>query len=293
MTEGSAEGSTGTEAEAGTEGGAGTAAAAAAKEGPWTDTIGDADLRGWSVNKGYDKFDVATAAQTIAQQYRSLEKLVGAEKAGRTVEIPDWADSAQVDAFAARIGRPSPDKYDLGIPEGAQTDKGFETWARENFHKMGLAPAQAKGLAESYQAFTKAQMEAQQQAQIQQGMEAEKALKVKWGAAYDDKLAKASSAAKSLGISTEALDALQKAAGFDAVMEAFSSISEKIGEDKFIQGDTAATGAMTPEQAKEEMGRLRLNKEWMAAFLSREHPQHKAAVDRMTFLSNMMVAGKS
>lgn len=281
---------------------AGTAAAAgttnvAQQQAPvtWTDTIQDADLREWSVNKGYNKHELSAAAPIIAQQYRSLEKLVGAEKAGRTVELPDWeaTDQTQLDAFYDRIGRPKDTKdYDLALPEKGVHPE-FENWARTNFHKAGLSAKQANLMGKAWSEFAGAQ-NAKETADAKLAFEKEDgALKTEWGSAYDNKMALASAAAKQFGVPGEAIDALQKAGGYAVAMKTFAAIATKLGEANFITGDKpGGDGMMTPAEATAEIKTLRANKDWVASFLDKGHPKHKEAVARMTFLSEKQVSGQ-
>lgn len=267
----------------------------------WTDGIQDQGLREWAVNKGYHKSAPHEVAPQILQHYHSLEKLFGADKAGNAVILPNWdaADEAGVaaqNAFFDRIGRPKEGKdYDLAAPQGVTLDPEIEKWSRDTFHKIGLTAKQATALSKEYQALEAAKAHAEQQADVQRFAAEDKALKTEWGAAYADKIAKASAAAKALGIKGEVIDALQSKAGYSDVMKMFSNIAEKLGEDKLITGDSTGGGAgkMTPAEAKAELDRLSRDKEWMAAFMDKSHPNHKAALERKAFLTSQEVAGQA
>lgn len=273
--------------------------AAAGAPAVWTDSITDPAMKDWSINKGYNKFSQAEAAPIIAQQYHSLEKLFGAEKAGKTVEVPDWekADEATLNAYFERVGRPKDMKeYDLALPKpesGIKTDPEFETWARTNFHKAGLSGRQANAVGKAWNEFAAAQT-AKAVAEMQNTFANEdKTLKTEWGAAYDNKLAVAGAAAKSLGIAPEVIDTLQRVAGYGATMKMFANLAEKIGEDKFVGADGAngANGKMTPAEAQAELTKLQADKDWLAAWMDKSNPKHKEAVERKTFLTSMMSAG--
>lgn len=287
-------------AEAGGADAAAAAAAAANVAQPvapvaWTDSIQDAELKEWSVNKGYNKFELPLAAATIAQQYRSLEKLVGAEKAGRTVEIPDFANPDAAGAFFDRIGRPTdPTKYDLALPgadSGKNVDPGFVSWAQQNFHKAGLNGAQATTIGKAFMEYSDAAAAAKLAADKTRHEGEDKALKTKWGAAYDNKMALASAAAKQFGVPGEALVALQQAAGYGAAIEAFANIASKIGEDQFVTGESdTGGGKMTPEEAKAALAAHKADKDWMAAWMDKKHPKHKETLARAAYLAEMQVA---
>lgn len=287
-------------------GGAAAGAAAAAGAGnvaqaalpaAWTDSIQDAELRDWTVNKGYNKHAPDAVAPIIAQQYRSLEKLVGAEKAGRTVELPDFENTEATNTFYDRAGRPKDAKdYDLALPDekttGLKVDPKFVDWAKNNFHKAGLNSKQANAMGKAWNDYVIETNAAITAADTLRFEGEDKALKTKWGATYDTKMAVASAAAKTLGVPPEALDALQKVAGYGAVMETFANIAAKLGEDTFVTGEGGnADGKMTPAEAKQALNAHKADKEWMASWMDKAHPKHKEAIARVAHLSEMMVAG--
>lgn len=275
-------------------------APAAGSNPVWTESVlQDPDLREFAINKGYHKEDLNAAAPKILSQYRNLEKLFGADKAGRTVELPNFeAEDDQAvaarNAFYEKLGRPKEGKdYDLAIPQGAKAAEFMDKWSRETFHKLGITSRQATELSKSYQALEAAQAAEAAQADIQRFAEEDKALKTEWGAAYADKMAKASAAARGLGIKGEVIDALQSKAGYSDVMKMFAHISEKIGEDAFISGDKTNTGnKLTPDEANAELNRLSRDKEFMASWMDKSHPNHAAAVARKSFLTSQLAASQ-
>lgn len=280
---------------------AAAAPAAAAAPTAWTDTITDTGTRDFAVNKGYNKHDIGTAAPIILQQYHNLEKLVGAEKAGNTVIKPNWdgdddAAVASRNQFFDSIGRPKEGKdYDLGIPAGAKANETVTNWSRDTFHKLGLSAKQATALSQEYQAL-EAKLDSDKQAADVQRFAAEDGiLKKEWGAAYGDKIAKASAVAKGLGVKAEHIDALQSVAGYGEIMKMFASLADKVGEDTLINGDTNGNGGgkLTPAEAKAELQKLSRDKDWMAAFMDKAHPNHKAALERKAFLTAAEVAGQA
>lgn len=282
-------------AEGGAAGGAAGGGAATGATTTWTDSITDTGLRDWAVNKGYNKLAAADAPVEVARQYHHLEKLFGADRAGKTVEIPDFekADDAAKAAFFDRVGRPKESKeYDLSLPKEGVIDKEFEGWARENFHKAGITSKQASVLGKAWSDFAVAQNAKQGVADQQRYADEDKALKTEWGAKYDDNIKVASAAAKSFGVDPKAIDALQKVAGYGAAMKMFASIAEKIGEAQFISGEGAGTGGtMTPAEATAAIKAHQADKDWMASFLDKRHAKHADAIARMAFLSTMQVGG--
>jgi hypothetical protein len=157
----------------------------------WADSS-DKDVREWAQNKNYP--DVKTLARTAL----GLEKLMGAEKAGRTVVLPAdeydkdgkllKADDAGRKAYYAKIGVPeSPDKYDLQVPADNPYPQ-FSKYISQMFHENGVPARMATQLAKGYEA-TMAKMEteirAQEDAKSQTDMQE---LERSWGSNYQERV---------------------------------------------------------------------------------------------------------
>ncbi len=255
----------------------------------WSAGISDAELKGWVENKGFHQKDVSE----VAKSYRNLEKLMGAEKAGRTVEIPtNPDDQSQMDSFYNRLGRPeSPDKYELAFPKEGGDEK-FAAWAKGTFHKLGLTAKQAKALSEEWNGFVGGKATESVEAYQSSVATDEATLKKEWGAAYDNKIKTAKIAARQFvtgaGMDADVVDRLEDAMGYGNLMKFFSSIGEKIGEDNFVAGDTSAGfGTLTPGQAKSKLADLVGDKEFNARYLSGE-PE---ALEKVRNLQKMIAAG--
>lgn len=246
------------------EGGQGAPpAASAAPASNWIEAIPDAELKGWAQNKGFKE------PTDALNSYRNLEKLMGADKAGRTVVLPaKWDDPAEVGAFFDKLGRPKePGGYTMP-KEGVDAE--MATWAQSTFHEAGLTPRQAELVIGKWQEMIGGKTAATQEAyQARVAQEAE-ALKGEWGAAYSDKVAAAKSAAKAFGVDAATVDKLEGALGFGGLMKFFSEIGARMGEDKMVTGDGPRSfdGAMTPDAAKAEITRLRGDNEFVRRYVA-------------------------
>lgn len=261
-----------TDSTAPADGGQGGAPAAAAN---WIDAIGDADLKGWAQNKGFKE------PADALNSYRNLEKLMGADKAGRTVVLPaKWDDPAEVGAFFDKLGRPK-DPAGYTMPkEGVDAD--MAKWAQSTFHEAGLTPRQAELVIGKWQEMIGGKTAATQEAyQARVAQEAD-ALKGEWGAAYNDKIAQAKAAAKSLGVDAATIDKLESTLGFGSLMKFFSEIGAKVGEDNMVtgQGPRSFDGAMTPDAAKAEITRLRADSEFVRRYVAGD-AESRAKMERL------------
>ena len=269
--------------------------APAAQPPHWIESISDTALKDFAINKGYHRTDTTEALPTILRQYQSLEKLVGAEKAGRTVELPDFDNpeaASKRDAFYERLGRPAKaTDYDLGFTAEEGVDAEFDKWARETFHGNGLTAKQANALGKAWVDFATAQTQQDALVTSQRAAQEDAALRQQWGAAYDNRVAKAASAAKAFGVSPEAIDAMQSVMGYGQVMQHFNAIAEAMGEHEFV--GNADNNALTPYDAQEELNRFYNDPEMRTAWVTKNHPRHQEAVERHHYLQTQKHAGKA
>lgn len=216
------------------------------------------------------------------ESYRNLEKYMGTP-ADRLARIPEWdkADKSEIDAFFGKLGRPSdPKEYKLPVPEGA--DPAFATAAAAKFHELGLTAKQAQALAEWNNNYA-TEAQAKMTESYQQTVAAQEAeLKREWGSAYDQNVIAAKGAAAQLGLDAQKIDALERVLGFDGLMKMMADVGSKIGEDKFVSGQSQAPGfgAMTPAQAKAKIDALGADQGWVAKYLA-GNAEARAEMERL------------
>ena len=248
------------------------------------DSFEDSSLAEYATTKGFDK----AGFEGVVKRYNHLEKMMGADKAGRTVTLlGDDATPEQKAEFFGKLGRPeAADGYTFALPEGADTSR--LDALRGVAHDLGLSDAQFNGLATADAAFLE-NMSAE--AETNSGIaaqEAENALKKEWGAAYEQKVAGIDAAANSLNIGEDQLNGLHKAMGPVEAMKFVDSLASQLRDDSMDMGTSQPSGLKTPEMAKQELGELQMNKEFMDAWLDRQHPGHAAAVAKKANLAKMM-----
>lgn len=186
--------------------------------------------------------------EDFATAYLNAVKLIGVQ--------PDKVlrlDQAQPMEVLRRLGAPEkPDAYELKAPEGAPveltTGEGLE-WYRRVAAEAGLLPDQAQKV---YEAYLNRVLELEQQAQAQI-KEAETALRMKWGPAYDQNINLAKAAVNALGIQ-EAV----ASSGLGA-SPAFIEAMVRVGQAMF-RGETGpgavSNAPLPPADAKAEGKRI-------------------------------------
>lgn len=248
----------------------------------------DNDLQEWVQSK----FNGSTpSVEQLAGSYRNLEKMVGADRAGRTVVLPGPdADEAEMAAFYEKMGRPeSADGYELPVPEG--DDGAMAEWARGVFHGAGLTPKQAQQISEAWNDHVANISQSSAQQSEQSAADAMAELKREWGAAYDQKTASIEHAARALELSDDDLNGLRSSMGPANAMRFVDKLASKLGEDVVLEGE-AAGGALTPQSAHMEIQKLGTDPEFMKAWMDRGHPSHKWAVEHKANLARM-AAGRA
>lgn len=254
---------------------------------PWIDSLPDGDTKTWAVTKGLQNGTI----ENVLGSYHNLERVMGADKAGRTVVLlGDEPTDEQTNEFFTKLGRPKEAKdYAFKLPEG-ETDTARLDAMRLSAHALGITDKQFTGLAEADGTFLAALAQANTDQAAISAADATAALKKEWGAAYDKKVAGIDVAAEKLGFSKEHLEGLRSAMGPVEAMKFVDGLNTRMGDHDFDSGDPVVPGFLTPEQARLKLSELTTSKEFMDAWTNKQHPGHAAAVEKKARLSRM-VAG--
>jgi hypothetical protein len=253
----------------------------------WLDGVQDPATKAWAEAKGLQN----GSFENVLGSYHNLEKMVGADKAGRTITLlGDDASPEDRDAYYSKLGRPeNAAAYSVGLPEGT-TDDTRLVMMREAAHKIGISDSQFSALAEADAAYIATTLSSQQDFATTTAADAETQLRKEWGAAFELKVAGIDVAAHKLGFNDDQLNALRVAMGPVEAMKFVDGLNTKTGDHDFEEGESIIPGHKTPEQAKLEMSELSMNKEFMDAWMDKLHPGHKTAVEKKATLSRL-VAG--
>tara|TARA_R110000751_G_scaffold124828_5_gene226179 strand:- start:9 stop:902 length:894 start_codon:yes stop_codon:yes gene_type:complete len=250
----------------------------------WLDGVIDPSTKAWAEAKGLQN----GSFENVLGSYHNLEKMVGADKAGRTITLlGDDASSEERDAYFNKLGRPeSAEQYSVALPEGAIDDTRLNMM-RNKAHELGISDAQFSGLAEADAAYLSATQQGMTDKAAVSAVDAEAQLRTEWGAAFDLKVASIDVAAHKLGMSEDQLNGLREAMGPVEAMKFVDGLNTKMGDHNFDEGEKIIPGHKTPEQAEEEFKQLKMNKEFMDAWEDGMHPGHKTAVEKKAALSRL------
>lgn len=198
------------------------------------------DFKDWVTNKGYKD------ARTALESNFNLEKLVGFEKAGRTLVRPkDENDVEGIKAFNKALGVPdNADLYELPKPEG--DDGSFAKIASGWFHQAGVPKAAAQKIAEAWNKHVGdlvKQGAEQDQANANRALEG---LKTEWGKDFDANSEVAKRGLKAYGqkagLDEKDLMALESSLGTAKMLKLFVELGKTTKESEFVGGDNGGGG---------------------------------------------------
>lgn len=248
-------------------GGSGAGGSAGASGGSagttdWTSTLND-DLKGFVQTKGFKD------PGAVLDSYKNLEKLMGAPRE-RLMTIPDKDDDkAGWDNIYSRLGRPADaNGYDIKLDDNAATPE-FKDFIKSTMHELGITKKQGEALMGKYGEFFKGQVEKMNQTNAQTTESQVASLKKEWGAAHDQNIQTAKSAAVAFKLDAAKIDALEAALGYDGVMKFLNEIGSRMGTHQFIDGGKGGGGgALTPAAAKAKINELKNDSAFTHKFLS-------------------------
>jgi len=241
-------------------------------DAPWYDNFSDPALKDLVAKKGYG------GPEEVANAYRNALRMnSGAEN---VVELPGAdADEATLDKFHAKLGRPeAPENYTFEVKDNAPIDEQFMAQAKTMFHKAGLNDRQAKIIADEWQDYIAGRMAEVETAQRTSAEEAIDGLKKAAGRDWDAQVAAGNRAVKDLGLSTEALNALDEAMGVPATLELLTKLGAKIGKEGNFRSGTPSP--MSKGEASEKIAQLSADKDFAAKLKNPQHPEHEQAKRR-------------
>jgi hypothetical protein len=228
--------------------------AQAANQSTWWDSFSNPDVKSWVANKKYE------SPELLASSAYSLERLLGADRAGRTAVLPkDEQDLEGLKAFRSKIGVPdAPDGYELPMPPGA--DENFSKAAKEAFHKAGLpakAASEVTAWWNDYIAGEVARSEAADKAASEQKL-AE--LRGEWADKFDERAEYAkrgfATIGKEAGLDQNDLNRLETALGTDKMLKLFWKLGATNSEGGFAGNAKQNTFGMTPDEAKAAINQM-------------------------------------
>ena len=213
------------------------------------------DAKAWAEAKGFKD------PEALAVSGMNLEKLLGADRAGRTVVLPkDENDVEGRKAFLAKLGVPdTADGYSLPVPEGGSPE--FAKTAADWFHKAGVPPQAARAVSEAWNGYMQKMMaDADAAAQVE-SQKALDAVKGEWGEKFGENSEIARRYVKVSGLNEEQLAAVEQALGTATFLKTFHKLGTQLGEASFATGDGQGGGFNAANaQVRQQLNDLRMQR---------------------------------
>ena len=227
----------------------------------------------------------------LAKSWVGAQSLIGAEKLVLPKDEKDEAGWAQV---FTKLGRPeAATGYQVptieGLPAGFVVEEARVKAFLETAHKHGLSQRQAAALYQGYvteQAAAYTQYLAKAEAAT---AAAEKAMRAEWGTGYEAQVALVN---KTLAwaVGPEDEKTLRAEFGNDPrFLRMLAKVGNAISEDVLGAG-APKPGDLTPDAAMKEINTIMADPKH--AYFVAAHPEHKAAVERMTQLQELVHPGQ-
>jgi hypothetical protein len=215
-----------------------TAATTSTTQTPWHNGI-EADTIGFWQNKGLTLDDPKAVFTGVSKMYRELEKHVGAPP-DQLLKLPKAdAKPEEWKSVYQRLGAPAdPKEYDLsGIKYGGEDlEPAFVDAMRASLAAAFVPKDKAATVVKTVVDYLENADKAEG-AITQSKIDAERAaLKADWGPNFDFNHLKAMEGARRLGITPEAVKALEGQIGYKSVMEAMRKIGQGTSEATWVDG---------------------------------------------------------
>lgn len=232
--------------------------------------------RGYVEQKGFK--DPAA----VVNSYQNLEKLMGHERAGRTMVLPkDDQDTETLGKIYDRLGRPSaPEDYKLPVPEGDQGE--FAKIAAGKFHELGLSAKQGQALAEWFNGHG-SELQQQQEAQFERQRDEDfSKLEQEWGDQFQVRAEVARRAMREAGLTPEEGAMLERTLGVHKAAKAFEFFGKLFTEHggKGFENSGGGKFSQTPEEAKARINSLTQDKAWQQRYFKGD-ADARAEMDRL------------
>lgn len=236
----------------------------------------------WAKGRGYKLDDPAEAARQAMIGHYNAEKLIGLDRAGRTVAIPkEDAAPEEWDQFHGKLGRPA-DSKGYKMPEPLKDDPVAKAFL-DVAHKAGYTQKQLDPVFQFVASQTEALAAQHEQQQLEKAAADVDALKREWAGEFELRSEAARRAVRELGVSTDEANLIEQTLGVKRAAELFFSIGKGLIEDRAegIGGGSGRTSfGLTPAEAQGKIKSLQADQDFTTRMLKGD-AQARAEWDRL------------
>ncbi len=246
------------------------APAPAAPETPFYAGFEDATVKEWAEGKGWK------SPEAVVKSAMNLEKMVGAP-AEQVLRIPQEGDVEGWAKARQQLGAPA-EATAYTVP-GLGEDEASVAYGdvmRAAFHKAGLTQEQVDTIVGAGNEFVEGQ-ESSREEDYKRTVEVQtRELQAEWGNGYERMMAIGRQASQRLGMTEEMISGMESAVGYAETIKFLSSLGERLGEDRYVEGNGNA--ALTPAQAKVAWETFKSDPNNIKALMNKGHAGHAAAM---------------
>ncbi len=241
--------------------------------------------------------------RSMASQLVNAQKQLGQLSGGREFAIlpNDQSDDAERATFHTKCGRPeTAAEYKLSerpLPEGLPKDEKLAEFMGNVLHKAGAPASLAGAVHDGYAQYIKESLESAATQDKLDDAAANKEIRAKFGAAYEEKMRDAVLAVSTFGapINAAEADAMIKELPYDSfAAQLLASIGAIISEKGGLHGTPAPAGTMTPVEAKSEIDKTMRDPYYtnvMPEGKPRNQAYHDQLVNKVAELTKLATAG--
>jgi len=252
-------------------------AAPAPADKPWWDALPE-NLKTTAAAKQWK--DPAAAVES----YVNLEKIMGADKANRTVMLPkDDASPEELAGFYKALGVPeAADKYEIKVPEGMSPEIIDE--AKGWMHQANVPSKLAQQLVDAVAKSEAAKMEQwakQSKAEMND-------LAVEWGSKFEDNAEVARRAFRAAGLTPEQSERIEMVVGTKTFMQMFHKFGMNMSEAAApAPGQGGGQFVMNKAEAQRKADMLRASPDFQARYLSPNNLIRQQAISELEELTKI------
>lgn len=249
------------------------------KAQPWWTTLPDEKAREHIAAKAY-----ANPTELALANYNLTRMQTGDPN---VLVLPGKdATPEQVNDFYTKLGRPpNADSYEFKFGEGVKASDDMVKFGKDFFFELGVPADKAQAGVDKWNNFVAAQNQAALDQQTAENNAALDALKTSWGAELDANKADGQRAMQALGLSAEAVNAIEASIGSAPIVELLATLGKKTREGGLVAGsltyDANNPETMSKEQAQTRINELQADPTFTAAYTDKTHAQHAEKVQLM------------
>lgn len=232
-----------------------------------------------------------SSIEDMAKSYVSAAKMVGMDKQ-QLLRLPSEDTPEAMAEVWNKLGRPeAPDKYEVKAFEAVKDyiDESKVAQIKEIAHKHGVSGKALEALAEWYASDLTGAVSMSEEAKSKTFDEYQAAVKQEFGSAYEERMAMAQKAVTTFGGEELVKVISENEVVFEhpAVIKAFAKMGEQMAkiaeqtkEDNGFLPNQAASGHMTPNEAKAELAAMEGDPNFMKIMTDVTHPQRQFMLEK-------------